>query len=110
MARPKKDDLYLKKYQCNIRLDSREREFAEEEAAKIPCSVANWIRKSAFSKERINVKYSGIDRNTYRQLSAIGNNLNQISRRINSQQYPKVFKELQLLRELLVEIHKQILK
>lgn len=110
MARPKVEESQKRQFQTNIRLSKSEREFAEEEAAKIPCSVANWLRKSAFAKGRINVRHSGIDRNTYRQLSAMGNNLNQLTKRVNNQQFPKIFNELQELKKLLIEIHKQILK
>ena len=110
MGRPKKSDLDLKKNQVNIRLDAKEKEYADQEAAKIPCSVANWIRRSAFAKGRISVRHSGIDRNTYRQLSGMGNNLNQLTKQINNHHYPKIFNELQELRKLLVKINEQILK
>ncbi|WP_320018911.1 plasmid mobilization protein [Labilibaculum manganireducens] len=110
MARPRVAESKKLLFQTNIRLSKSEREFAEEEAAKIPCSVANWIRRSAFSKGRISVRYSGLDRNTYRNLSAIGSNLNQLTKRINNSHYPKIFNELLELKKLLVEIHKQILK
>lgn len=110
MVRPKVEESKKLLFQTNIRLSISEREFAEEEAAKIPCSVPNWIRRSAFGKGRISVKYSGIDRDTYRQLCSIGNNLNQIAKRVNNHQFTKIFDELHELRKLLVEIHKQILK
>lgn len=110
MVRPKIEESQKRQFQTNIRLSISEREFAEQESSKVPCSIPNWIRRSAFGKGRISVKYNGIDRDTYRQLSAIGSNLNQLTKRINSQQYPKIFNQLQDLRELLVEIHKQILK
>jgi len=108
--RPRVEESKKRLFQTNIRLSISEREFAKEEAAKIPCSVPNWIRRAAFNKARIIVKHSGIDRDTYRQLCSAGNNLNQLTKRINNQQFPKIFNELQELKKLLVEIHKQILK
>jgi len=106
MARPKKNIDELRIHQTNIRLTKTEQEFAEKQAALSGLSVANWIREAAFSKNALQIKVSPMHRAYYRQLVGVATNINQISRKINMSQYPKIYSELESLKSILVEINK----
>ena len=106
MARPKKDIDQLRIHQTNIRLTKMEQEFAENQASLAGLSVANWIREAAFSKNALQVKVSPMHRAYYRQLVGVATNINQISRKINMSQYPKIYSELKSLKAILEEINK----
>ena len=106
MARPKKDTEDLRLFQVNIRLTNIEVEFAKNQAKLLELSIPNWLRKSAFSKKALTVQVTPMHRAYYRQLVAIGNNVNQIAKRINSSQYTKIHDELKQIKESLYAINK----
>jgi len=106
MARPKKIENDLRKFQTNIRLTEEEKELAIKQAEMAGLSVANWLRVAAFSKRKLQVKVSPMHRAYYRQLVGVSTNINQISKKVNQSQYPKIYEELLQVRKLLVEINK----
>ncbi len=107
MGRPKKSFDELRIYQVNLRLTETENEFAIQQAEISGCtSVANWLRKSAFSKRPLKPqKITPMHRAYYQQLVGLSSNVNQIARKINSGEYTKIFYEIQEVRKLLVDIN-----
>ena len=103
MARPRKHRDELRVHCCNLRLTKSEKGYAEREAAKISCSVANWLRKSAFSKGEIQVPT--MPREYYKQLIGLSNNINQIAKNINQNKYTKISADIEEVRELLFKIY-----
>ncbi|WP_321515401.1 plasmid mobilization protein [Marinifilum fragile] len=103
MARPRKNRDDLRVHCCNVRLTKSEKQYAEREATKISCSVANWLRKSAFSKEEIQV--STMPREYYKQLIGLSNNINQIAKSVNQKKYTKISADIEEVKELLLKIY-----
>ena len=105
MARPKKDVYNLRIHQVNIRLTQAEQEFAIKQAELAGLSIANWLRNAAFSKKALKVKVSPLHKAYYKQLIGVSTNINQIARKVNQNQFPKVYSELLYLRKLLENIN-----
>ncbi|NOU60571.1 plasmid mobilization protein [Marinifilum caeruleilacunae] len=105
MARPRKLQEDLRIYQVNIRLTETEKLKADEQAEMAGLSVANWLRTAAFSKKTLQVKVSPMHRTYYRQLVGIGSNVNQLARKINQNQYPKIYQQLLDVKSLLIKIN-----
>jgi hypothetical protein len=103
MARPRKNRDDLRVHCCNVRLTKSEKRYAEREAAKISCSVANWLRKSSFSKGELQVPT--MPREYYKQLIGLSNNINQIAKKLNQNKYSKISAEIVEVRELLLKIY-----
>lgn len=101
MARPKKDTIDLRVFQTNIRLTEPEFRFAKEQAKLLNLSIANWLRKSAFSKRALTVTVTPMHRAYYKQMVGLSNNLNQIAKRVNSNQYTKIHEEILEIKKLL---------
>ncbi len=109
MARPKKECDELRIHQFNIRLTNSEAEFAKKQSELAGLSVANWLRKAAFSKKALVAKVSPMHRAYYRQLVGMSTNLNQISHKLNSGQYTKIHSEILAATELLKKINQLFL-
>lgn len=105
MARPRKLQEELRIHQVNIRLTDSEKIKAAKQAEMAGLSVANWLRTSAFSKKALQIKVSPVHRFYYRQLIGLGSNVNQLTRKINQNQYPKIYQELLDVKSLLVKIN-----
>ena len=76
--------MQLEKRTKEIKLRLTEAEY-EALMQKKDGALASWVRQVALGEEiRAKVKPPNIDPNLLRQLAAIGNNLNQIARNINS--------------------------
>jgi len=106
MARPKKNEDELRIHQVNIRLTEIENIHAKEQAQLTGLTVANWMRNSAFSKRALVQKVSPMHREYYKQLVGVSNNINQLTRKINQNQFPKIHDELINVKNLLLEINK----
>jgi len=106
MSRPMKNEDELRIHQVNIRLTEIENVYAKQQAQLTALSVANWMRNSAFSKRALVQKVSPMHREYYKQLVGLSNNINQISRKINQNQFPKIYEEIINVKTLLVEINK----
>lgn len=109
MARPKKEFEDLRIHQVNIRLTNVEKEYSEKQAELSGLSVANWLRKAAFSKKALTLKVSPMHREYYRQLVGISRNINQIARKYNAGHFPNIEKELYETKTLLKNINKLFL-
>ncbi|WP_421917858.1 plasmid mobilization protein [Marinifilum sp.] len=105
MARPRKLQEELRIHQLNIRLTDSEQSYALKQAEMAGLSPANWIRTSAFSKKALQIKVSPMHRAYYRQLVGLGSNVNQLTRKINQHQYPKIYQQLLEVKSLLVKIN-----
>ena len=109
MARPHKEIESLRIHQVNIRLTNAEREFANQQAEMAGLSIANWIRRAAFSKKPLKLKVSPLHRDYYRRLVGVSNNINQLTHRVNSGQYTKIHSLLVELQQLLTQINKALI-
>ncbi|MBI9056963.1 MAG: plasmid mobilization relaxosome protein MobC [Labilibaculum sp.] len=105
MARPQKLQEDLRVHQVNIRLTESEKVMAEGQAEMAGLSIANWLRTAAFSKKALQIKVSPMHRSYYRQLIGMSTNINQISRKINQNHYPKIYQQLLDVKSLLVKIN-----
>jgi hypothetical protein len=108
MARPKKKIEELRIHQVNIRLTEIEYELAKEQADFTGRTVANWLRDSAFSKKPLRMKVNKMDRSYYIQLAQLGNNINQIAKKLNQGKYTRILSEIQEVKALLIEINSKV--
>lgn len=105
MARPKKDKLDLRTHQFNIRLTENEKSYVLKQAAMAGLSPANYIRTAAFTRKALQIKVSPMHRAFYRQLVGVSTNINNISKKIAQNQYPKIYQQLKEVKSLLVKIN-----
>lgn len=107
MARPRKEIENLRIHQVNIRLTDAERKFAYQQAELAGLSVANWLRRAAFSKRPLVLpKTTLMHRAYYKQLIGMSTNINQISKRLNQGKNIKVISEIEEANILLRQIFK----
>jgi hypothetical protein len=112
MARPKKSFNNLKVLQINIRVTLEEQIILEEFSKFYGVNVVEFIRRRALKKQLPKHKMSGINRELLIELSRIGNNINQLTKRAN-QNNPNLNglkDELYNLNNSLNTIKKQLLK
>lgn len=109
MARPCKDPEYLRTHQCNIRLTNIELVYAQQQADIAGLSLSNWLRHSAFSKRALRPKVSPIDRDCYRQMQFMNNNINQIAKQLNSHQYTKIHADIKEVKDFLQIIKNKLI-
>ncbi len=83
MARPKSSIETLKVLQINVRFTLAEQLFLEETAKIYGISVVNYIRRRALKQQLPKFQMTGIDREILIELSRIGNNINQLTRKAN---------------------------
>ena len=96
MGRPRINDSEKRLIQVNIRLTTDENYKVNEFASACGLSPANWIRAKVFTGKLPAVKMSPIDASVYVELKRIGVNLNQVTHKINSGEFPKEYLERQL--------------
>lgn len=105
MGRPRVNDSEKRLVQVNIRLTADETNKVNQFALASGLSPANWIRAKIFTGKSPAVKMSPIDSSIYLELRKIGVNLNQVTHKINSGEFPKDYLARQLeLAELLRNI------
>ena len=104
MARPKSSIQNLKLFQINIRLTLNEQVLLEEYAKEYGLSIVQYIRLRTLKKQLPKFTMSVIDRSLLIELGRIGNNLNQITKKVNQGDF-----SLNELREVLegldIKIH-----
>ncbi|HLW40202.1 MAG TPA: plasmid mobilization relaxosome protein MobC [Brumimicrobium sp.] len=105
MARPKKEIEELRIHQINIRLTDIEREYANKQAKLAGLTIANWLRRAAFSKRPLVLsKVTPMHRAYYKQLVGISNNINQIAKNLNQGKYTKILSSISETNALLRQI------
>lgn len=111
MARPKKSFDQLKVLQINFRVTLEEQLILEEFSKLYGVNVVEFIRIKALKKQLPKNTMSGISRELLIELSRVGNNINQLTKKAN-QNNPNLNglkDELYNLNESLNEIKKQLL-
>lgn len=112
MARPKKQLEELKMFQINIRVTLNEQLQIEEYSKCFGLSVSQYIRVRTFRKQLPKHSMPSLNRDVFIELSRIGNNLNQLTKKAN-QNHPDV-KGLQIellnLNNTLNQIKKKFLE
>lgn len=105
MARPRKEIEELRMHQVNIRLTDTEKGYAIRQAELSSQSLANWIRRAAFSKRPLTMpKTTPMHRAYYKQLVGLSTNINQISKRLNQGKYTRILSEIEAANALLRQI------
>ena len=85
MRKPKRADGVPRKITRHIRFAADEYERIKEKADQAKISIADFIRKAAINKQlRIYKPPPPVNLKTYKELSAIGVNLNQLVRAVNT--------------------------
>ena len=83
MARPRKKLDEIKLFQINIRVTLNEQVQLEEIAKANGLNLVEYIRRRALQKQLPKFTMSGLQRDLLIELSRIGNNINQMSKRVN---------------------------
>lgn len=109
MARPRKEIEELRIHQVNIRLTDFEYLYAKEQSDLSGRTVAQWMRESAFSKKPLKMKVNKMHRSYYIQLSQLGNNINQIAKKLNQGRYTKIHAEILEVKQLLQQINSKMI-
>jgi hypothetical protein len=105
MARPKKKLEEIKLFQINLRVTLNEQVQLEEIAKTYGLNVVEFVRRRALQKQLPKFTMSGLQRDLIIELSRIGNNINQMSKRAN-QGNPN----LKGLENELLDLYKQLNK
>lgn len=105
MARPKKKLEEIKLFQINVRVTLNEQVQLEEIARMYGINVVEFVRRRALQKHLPKFTMSGLQRDLIIELSRIGNNINQMSKRAN-QGKPN----LKGLENELLDLYKQLNK
>lgn len=103
MARPRKKLDEIKLFQINLRVTLNEQVQLEEIAKANGLNLVEYIRRRALQKQLPKFKMSGLQRDLLIEISRIGNNINQMSKRVN-QGNPN----LKGLESELLSLHKQL--
>ena len=111
MGRPKKNLEDVKLFQINIRVTLNDQVKLEEEATRRGLNVVEFIRRKALEFQMPKYSISGLERTTIIELSRIGNNINQMSKKVNqgNPNLKGLEEELLNLNEKLNEIKNQLL-
>lgn len=91
MGRPRVNDSDKRLVQVNIRLTADENNKVNEFASASGLSPANWIRAKIFTGKSPSVKMSPLDTSIFQELKKIGVNLNQVTHKINTGEFPKEY-------------------
>lgn len=83
MARPKSSIENLKLFQINIRVTLNEQIKLEESAKVYGISLVEYIRRKALQSQLPKSKVTSINRALFIELSRIGNNVNQLTKKVN---------------------------
>ncbi len=111
MARPKKKLDEIKLLQINLRVTLNEQVQLEEIAKANGLNLVEYIRRRALQKQLPKFTMSGLQRDLLIELSRIGNNINQMSKRVNqgNPNLKGLESELSNLHKQLNEIKNQLL-
>jgi septal ring factor EnvC (AmiA/AmiB activator) len=111
MGRPKKKIEEIKLFQINIRVSLSDQVKLEEEASARGLNVVELIRRKALQFQIPKYSISGLERTTIIELSRIGNNINQMSKKVNqgNPNLKGLEEELLNLNKKLNEIKNQLL-
>lgn len=111
MARPKKKLDEIKLLQINLRVTLNEQVQLEEIAKTYGLNVVEFVRRRALQKQLPKFTMSGLQRDLLIELSRIGNNINQMSKRVNqgNPNLKGLESELSNLHKQLNEIKNQLL-
>ncbi|OGS80693.1 MAG: hypothetical protein A3G95_07690 [Flavobacteria bacterium RIFCSPLOWO2_12_FULL_31_7] len=111
MARPKKSFKNLKLLQINIRVTLEEQIILEEFSKLYGVNVVEYIRIKTLKKQLPKHIMSGINRELLIELSRVGNNINQLTKRANqnNSNLNGLKDDLYNLSESLNQIKKQLL-
>ena len=112
MARPKKKLDEIKLLQINLRVTLNEQVQLEEIAKANGLNLVEYIRRRALQKQLPKFVMSGLERDLLIELSRIGNNINQMSKRVNqgNPNLKGIEDELMILKAKLNEIKSELLK
>jgi hypothetical protein len=83
MARPKKKLDEIKLFQINLRVTLNEQVQLEEIAKTYGLNVVEFVRRRALQKQLPKFTMLGLQRDLLIELSRIGNNINQMSKKAN---------------------------
>ena len=83
MARPKKKLDEIKLFQINLRVTLIEQVQLEEIAKTYGLNVVEFVRRRALQKQLPKFTMPGLQRDLLIELSRIGNNINQMSKKVN---------------------------
>ncbi len=91
-----------------IKIRVSDAEFVELNQRKTESQLASWMRKHCLnaSKKR-STTVQKCDPQLLRQLAGIGNNLNQIARRVNSDSKAEILQSLITIERMIREVHDQ---
>ena len=112
MGRPKKKIEEIKIFQINLRVTLNEQVQLEEASKAHGLNVVEFIRRRALHKQLPKFSMSGLERDLLIELSRIGNNINQMSKRVNqgNPNLKGIEDELMILKAKLNEIKSELLK
>ena len=112
MARPKKTIEQIKIFQINFRVNLNEQMQLESFAKNYGLNVVEYVRRRALQKQLPKFVMSGLERDLLIELSRIGNNINQMSKRVNqgNPNLKGIEDELMILKAKLNEIKSELLK
>ena len=112
MARPKKTIEQIKIFQINFRVTLNEQIQLESFAKNYGLNVVEYVRGRALQKQLPKFVMSGLERDLLIELSRIGNNINQMSKRVNqgNPNLKGIEDELMILKAKLNEIKSELLK
>ena len=112
MARPKKTIEQIKIFQINFRVTLNEQIQLESFAKNYGLNVVEYVRRRALQKQLPKFFMSGLERDLLIELSRIGNNINQMSKRVNqgNPNLKGIEDELMILKAKLNEIKSELLK
>ncbi|WP_374540887.1 plasmid mobilization relaxosome protein MobC [Flavobacterium sp.] len=112
MARPKKKLDEIRLFQINLRVTLSEQVQLEQIAKTYGLNVVEFIRRRALQKQLPKFTMSGLQRDLLIELSRIGNNINQMSKKVNqgNPNLKGLEEELLNLNKKLNEIKNQLLE
>lgn len=112
MGRPKKKIEEIKLFQINLRVTLNEQVQLEESAKSHGLNVVELIRRRALHKQLPKFSMPGLERDLLIELSRIGNNINQMSKRVNqgNPNLKGIEDELMILKAKLNEIKSELIK
>ena len=112
MARPRKIIEQIKILQINFRITLNEQIQLESFAKNYGLNVVEYVRRGALQKQLPKFVMSGLERDLLIELSRIGNNINQMSKRVNqgNPNLKGIEDELMILKAKLNEIKSELLK
>lgn len=111
MARPKKSIDQLRLLQINIRVTLEEQVLLEEASKSYGLSVIEYIRIRSLKKQLPKYNLPSVNRDLIIELSRIGNNLNQLTRKANQNEMlsNELIQVLYHLKKKLEEVKKTLL-